>query len=854
MSDVMRIRWCLMSLAFWLALIPFYSFSQQINISPIPSWLSPAEPDVTAQPIDGNAGGYYYLLIEQQEHVSKQESFIHNAYRFLTAEGIQAMADININFDPTYQKLIFHKLVIRRDGQIVDQLKKENIRTIQREQSMDRYIYDGSLTAIVNLKDIRVNDVVEYAYTIKGYNPIYEGHIAHRLYLNYSLPFEKSVKKIIVPSARKLYFKFNNDAAQPIEQDERDNTKSYTWISENVSALLEDNNTPSWYDSYQNVQVTDFENWSDVASWSWKHFSLKESEKASLKSKVANLWKVDGDKEKLIHSIIRFVQDEVRYLGFESGLNSHKPHGPVKVFDQRFGDCKDKSLLLSTILQLYGVEAYPMLVNTNVQKHITSYLPTINAFNHCVVQINHQGKDIYVDPTISSQGGLLYNIYFPNYGSGLVIKEGETSLTKLPEVATGETKENDTFEINFLEGEATLSIRTTYNGSDADNQRSYFASSSLETIQKSYVTFYGNLYPDIKEAKLIKTKDNRDENIFIVEESYKVPSFWKPNAEKESQMYGEFYSLSLENLVNVSKSSTRTAPYRLSYPTSFQHTIQIKVENWNIESEETTIQGDAYKYRYEVSYVDNLLSIYHHYRTLRDHVEQKDLAKFVKDHQAIMKNLSYMIYIDNGSDAQTGVSWPAIIGGFICLALAGVLFRFLYFNYDPSPVSSSQGQPIGGWLVLVAIGLSLTPLRFVYDMVKTPEFFDHATWSSLWGQWGLFTIFFLEYIYNIFYLLFSILLIVLFFNRRSSLPLLISIFYGVTFVATLLDTLVAMNLDQGYTSQEQNEYYTELFKRFIVAAIWIPYFQVSERVKETFVERLEPKQGEDNTVTYTFRN
>ena len=837
--------------------IGFNTYSQHVTVAPLPGWITVNEPAIATQP-KGSVGGYYYLLIEQQEHVRKQESFIHNAYKFITNEGIQEMADININFDPLYQKIFFHKLVIHRDGKKIDHLDKNAIRTIQREQDMDRYIYDGSLTAIINLKDTRVGDVVEYAYTLKGYNPIYDGHISHRIYLNYSMPYEKGIKRLIAPTDTELYLKYSNDAPKAIEETENGNGNTiYTWTSDKVPAHIEDNNVPSWYDSYQRIQVTDFKNWGEVVAWSLKHFSLKKSELDALNKMVDEKW--HGNDSKTILDIIRFVQDEIRYLGFESGLNSHKPHDPVKVFHQRFGDCKDKSLLLSTILQHKGISASPMLVNTSLRQHVPELLPSIHAFDHCVVEIEWDGKKIYVDPTINNQGGSLNEIYFPNYSSGLVIREGETGLTKLPIAEIGGIHEVDTFDINFLEDTVTMVIRTSYKGGDADNQRSYFASSSFEAIQKAYVNYYGNVYPEIKEAELLKINDDRDKNIFIVEEKYNVPSFWKKNTEVEGQTYAEFYSLLIENLVNVSKSSQRKAPYRLSYPTSFQHTMHVALSSeWSIESDEKDISSDAYKYRYEVSFVDHNLTIYHHYTTLTDHIPASKVTKFVDDHQAIMKNLSYMIaYNNSGVNSSAGFNWTPIVVGLISVGLALLLVRFLYFKYDPVPANGvTRSQPIGGWLILVAIGLSITPLRLAYDIFNMTEFFDPESWSALWhaGNWFLFSVFFFEYVYNIFYFFFSVLLIALFFNKRSSIPILISIFYGATFVVTLVDTLIAMNLNDLYTSKEQSEFYRDLFRSFFAAIIWIPYFNISERVKETFVERLGPTQGKDNTVTYTLRN
>src|SRR5207248_3294814 len=82
---------------------------------------------------------------------------------------------------------------------------------------------------------------------------------------------------------------------------------------------------------------------------------------------------------------LRFVQDDVRYLGIEIGPSSHRPHPPAAVLDQRFGDCKDKSLLLVTLLRALGVEAWPVLLHTSLGRALDEWLPTAVAFNHVVV-------------------------------------------------------------------------------------------------------------------------------------------------------------------------------------------------------------------------------------------------------------------------------------------------------------------------------------------------------------------------------------------------------------------------------------------------------------------------------------
>lgn len=825
-----------------------FSQTSKVRIERPPFWINPIEFDKDATPPVGQESGFYYLLVEEQENTSLQERYFRYAYKVLTNEGIQTMSDLSVEYDPAYQTLSFHNVRVHRNGKIINQLPA-SIKTIQREERMDRYLYDGSLTAVLNLTDIRVGDIIEYSFTYRGYNPVYDNHISKKIYLNFSSPYERLYQRLIVSQSSPIDIEYRHADIKP--DIRRSNGQvEYVWSLKGVKAQILDNNVPYWYDGYQRVMITDFKSWREVALWATKHFQTLPANRQRLKESMPAVINDGDDDETKALNIIRFVQDEVRYLGFESGLNSHKPHAPEKVLDQRYGDCKDKSLLLCEMLRVHNIEAAPVLVNSVLRNKLADELPSITAFNHCVVQLKVNNRFYHIDPTISNQGGSLETWAFPTYGKGLVVHEDTQALIDFPEPVISEISEVQTFGMADLNGEAILNIRTTYTGSEADYMRGQLLNSSLEAVQKNYLTFYANIYPDLEVLKPISFQDNRDGNIFSMEENYRIPTFWKTNEAAQDLLYCDIYPLSLENYFRVDKSSARTTPYALVYPVSYHHYVHIKVpREWSLEPDNKLIETDFYNYEFLSRYSDKEITLQTHYETKQNFIPLEAFNQFVSDHEVMMNNLGFQLsYNKNIVANESGISWMAIVVAFISLAFGIWLCLRLFYYYDPEPKFSSLagGLNIGGWLILPAIGLLVTPLRLVYDLYQMPHMYDSQTWANLLAleRYALYAFILLEHVYNIIQLPFSILVLVLFIKRRSSLPRMIMIYYAVTCFVTIVDTIVSNEI--GTTATEQQSFTQNLVRSIVAAAIWIPYFHLSDRVKETFVNRVN--DDDDNSL------
>jgi hypothetical protein len=90
-----------------------------------------------------------------------------------------------------------------------------------------------------------------------------------------------------------------------------------------------------------------------------------------------------------IAPVCRFVQKQVSYLlvAIDSdSMAGYRPHPAGDVFDNRYGDCKDKAVLLCTMLRVIGVEARVILVNSGEPMLNLSDWPSAH-FNHAIVAI-----------------------------------------------------------------------------------------------------------------------------------------------------------------------------------------------------------------------------------------------------------------------------------------------------------------------------------------------------------------------------------------------------------------------------------------------------------------------------------
>lgn len=532
-------------------------------VGPAPAWVEPIE--VPSKKIAPD-GATRLLLIDSQLRVEKTvEQFEHQAWKVLSQTGVAELAKQEFEWDPAYEQLTLHGVWIWRDGERRVAWQPEDARVIQRERSLDEGMYDGRLTLIIELRDLREGDVVEVASTTRGENPVYQGRFATRKFQAWGQHIERSHFRLSWERPRLLHVQTHGGAQAPALTTEAGHPV-YRWELAGLEAEHFEAGMPPDVEPAPYVEFSDWNDWGEVAAWAQSLFAITPEGKR-FDAEVAR-FKALPDAERA-RAIVRFVQDDVRYVGVEIGENSHRPHPPSWVLERGFGDCKDKSLLLVSLLRAAGLEAWPALVHASAGQRLPKSVPSPDGFNHAIVQIALEGGPRFLDPTVTLQRGSLEERTQPRYHHALVVKEGVTGLEPIPleepKVATWEVEQH--WERPSRTGLATLTVTTTARGWEAASLRRKIKSSTQEELARSQRSAREDvLERQLKPLELSWTDDEAAES-FVLKEKYEAADFFESGAHR-------FTTLTVADDLKRLDVQERRWPFALWYPLRVREVIR----------------------------------------------------------------------------------------------------------------------------------------------------------------------------------------------------------------------------------------------------------------------------------------
>ncbi|MFD1061840.1 DUF3857 domain-containing transglutaminase family protein [Winogradskyella litorisediminis] len=622
------------------------SLIAQIQKRNTPNWVD-IQSYEKAPDIDGDdiSFGLLTLLSDEQIHAPKQERYLRTVSKITDNVGVQSGSLISINYDPTYQKLYLHKILVIRDDKVIDKLNLNDFQTIRKESNSENYIYDGSVNATANLSDIRTGDIVDYSYTIVGFNPI-DKKFSGMFLLSAYVPIGKINVSILNDSD--LNIKLINSEIQSKISSEF-GLKKYNWTNTNTTAPEFEENTASWHMHYENLFVSEYDTWNQVVDWAIPIYEKEQQLSKELKTKIASIKNASEYEKDRIKLALKFVQNDIRYLGLESGIGAYKPFKPNKVFEQRFGDCKDKSWLLVNMLREMDIEAYPVLINTTYGKTLGNFLPSPKAFDHVIVKVIDSTKTgRFFDPTITNQEGSFNTIATPNYKNGLVLKQGNSSFEAIQNDDQDLVEIFDIFNVNGIGNDMTLNVTTVYRGSEADMMRGVLKSNSLTSLNKDYRDYYKNLYGEVEIIEAMIFEDDTLSNKITIEESYRLDKVWEPVIGDDNQIGLNFMPYSFYNNIVFPTEKNRKTPFSLYYPIHKKHKVTIKLPmSWGFTPDSKQINNEHFKFSYKskANRRKDILYLDYEYINKKDAVAPEDFLQFYNDCKAVEENFSMYLFI-----------------------------------------------------------------------------------------------------------------------------------------------------------------------------------------------------------------
>lgn len=223
-----------------------------------------------------------------------------------------------------------------------------------------------------------------------------------------NIPSLSSTYKLILETPVKFKYHKIGEIGDPVIE-EHDGTRTYTWNKKNIINRVNEDFLPpenklqmALLFSPESFELKGYKgelnNWRSFGSWygdlTRGRYNLPATAVAEIKALVRGA-KTPEEKIGLLYSYLR---EKTHYVDIELGISGWQPQTAGEVYTNHYGDCKDLTTLMVSMLKVIGIKSYPALALTRDRGEVISDFPS-NQFNHCIAFVPLKHDSIWIECT-----------------------------------------------------------------------------------------------------------------------------------------------------------------------------------------------------------------------------------------------------------------------------------------------------------------------------------------------------------------------------------------------------------------------------------------------------------------------
>lgn len=637
-----------------IAMVAPVQANEAPNMAPPPAWVvADAVPDKVP-----GANGMRYELVSDQIDLTgaAPQAYRRLSYSVQRAKSLDEAGQISIDYQPQYQRLELNSLDVWRDGKRIDMRSRAHYARLRRESGLEQGLIDGALTLSITLPDLRVGDRVDYAVTTTGSNPVFGKGYYDVFEARYGVALGERSVRVRYPAAMPLQWRVSAPGFSRNVSRAGD-VSTLEIAARNIAAVQEEKDAPDDVDAYGLIELSTAGNWEAVAAWAAQLYprAFKDAQVAA--SMVRSLQLRSDDPQGALLRAVAFVQGEIRYVGLDMGENSHAPHAPEVTLRNRYGDCKDKATLLIALLQLAGIRAEPVLVNSDQGHGLDARLPSPYAFDHVVVRAHLPQGEVWVDATRDREDGALAQRRPLPFVRGLPVLAGQSGLVAVPSPmpTLPQIEVNEEVEISLRKPQrvASFTVDTRYRQGRGDRVSASFEDHGAETVGEHYLEFMQKYYTALTQVG-VPSIDDADALDVRTHETYRLE--WPA---EEGDEVG-FPLFQLGEWMDALPKQARKRPLALGGPQLARQTVRVQTDPVvRVKPEEQIVANPWFRFSRTVSMQDGRIVIVGEWQRFTDRIPADGVARAAADMERA-RDLLYFNHDFKPQRRRSEADWSAL--------------------------------------------------------------------------------------------------------------------------------------------------------------------------------------------------